>query len=68
MNWIKNLFRKNAQRQCVISDVVCNASIEKKPNPYELIWYRRGWSNTRIVKNNAKYWEFEMEHNGLTIP
>jgi len=68
MNWIKNLFRKKAQKQCAISGVVCSASIDKKPNPYELIWYKQGWSKTRTKKNNAKYWKFEIEHNGLTLP
>jgi len=42
--------------------------LKKKPNPYELIWYRQGWSKTRIEKNNAKYWQFEIEENGLTLP
>lgn len=37
-------------------------------NPYELIWYKQGWSKTRIEKNNANYWKFEIEHNGLTLP
>ena len=68
MNWIKNLFRKKAQKQCAISGVVRSASIDKKLNPYELIWYIQGWSKTRIEKNNAKYWEFEIEHNWLRLP
>ena len=39
-----------------------------KPNPYQLIWYKQGWSKTRTEKNNAKYWQFEIEHNGLRLP
>lgn len=61
MNWIKKLFSKKAQKQCAISGV------DKKPNPYRLICYRQGWIETRIAKNNAKYWDFEIEHNGLTL-
>jgi len=68
MNWITKILRKKAQKQCVISGVVRSASTDKKPNPYKLIWYRQGWSKTRIEKNNAKYWEFEIEHNGLRLP
>lgn len=40
----------------------------KKPNPYELIWYKKGWSSAKISKNNANYWKFEIEHNGLKLP
>ena len=68
MNWIKKLLGLKPKKQCAIHNVVCSASAEKKPNPYELIWYRKGWSKTRIEKNNAKYWEFEIEENGLTLP
>lgn len=68
MNWIKKILGLKTKKQCAIHSVVCSASSEKKPNPYELIWYRQGWSKTRIEKNNAKYWEFEIEHNGLTLP
>jgi hypothetical protein len=32
-------------------------------NPYTLIWYRQGWSEHRIKKNNAKYWKWEVKHN-----
>lgn len=39
-----------------------------KTNPYQIIWYRKGWSERKIQKNNAKYWEWEIENNGLTIP
>ena len=37
----------------------------KKKNPYKLMESKEGWSLTRIAENNAKYWEFEIEHNGL---
>ena len=43
-------------------------SASRKPNPYQLTWYKQGWSKTRTKKNNAKYWQFEIEHNGLRLP
>lgn len=45
-----------------------SGSASRKPNPYEIIWYKAGWSKTRTEKNNAKYWQFEIEHNGLRLP
>lgn len=45
-----------------------SGSASRKPNPYELVWYKQGWSKTRTEKNNAKYWQFEIEHNGLRLP
>ena len=39
-----------------------------KVNPYNLVWYRAGWSKTRTEKNNAKYWEWEILYNGLKLP
>lgn len=36
-----------------------------KTNPYNLIWYREGWSKKRIEKNNAKYWEWEIKNNRI---
>jgi len=68
MDWIKKLFSKKEEKQCAIHNVVCSASAEKKQNPYELIWYRQSWSKMRIEKNNTKYWQFEIEENGLTLP
>lgn len=38
---------------------------ERKTNPYQLIWYKQGWSQTKVRKNNDKYWKFEIEHNGF---
>ncbi len=37
----------------------------KKQNPYILIWYRKGWSENKVKKNNSKYWEWEMIHSGF---
>ena len=45
-----------------------SGSAFRKPNPYQLVWYKQGWSKTRTEKNNAKYWQFEIEHNGLRLP
>jgi hypothetical protein len=40
--------------------------LPKRPeNPYELIWYRQGWSDKRVAKNNTKYWEWEMKYNNF---
>ena len=40
------------------TDVSGNAS--RNPNPYHLIWYKQGWSEKRVRKNNSAYWEWEM--------
>jgi hypothetical protein len=34
-------------------------------NPYQLIWYKQGWSEQRIKKNNTKYWEWEIKYNNF---
>ena len=44
---------------------VVSGSASNKSNPYELIWYKKGWSEKRINKNNAKYWLWEIEHNAF---
>ena len=36
---------------------------EIKKNPYELVWYRQGWSEQKTAKNNSKFWEWEWENN-----
>lgn len=38
---------------------------KKKKNPYMLIWYRKGWSENKIARNNKKYWQWEIDHNGF---
>ena len=55
-------------RQPHLPQTNVSGSASRKPNPYQLIWYKKGWSKTRIEKNNAKYWQFEIEHNGLRLP
>lgn len=32
-------------------------------NPYKLIWYKQGWSESKINSNNCKYWEWEAKYN-----
>ena len=32
-----------------------SGSASRKPNPYQLIWYKQGWSENRVRKNNSKY-------------
>lgn len=39
----------------------------RKTNPYELIWYKQGWSKNKVARNNWKYYEFEIKHNGLKL-
>ena len=45
-----------------------SGSASRKPNPYQLVWYKQGWSENRVRKNNSKYWEWEIVHNGLRCP
>jgi hypothetical protein len=37
-------------------------------NPYQLIWYKQGWSQKKIKKNNSKYWEWEIKKNNFVPP
>jgi len=39
----------------------------RKANPYELIWYKQGWSENKVARNNWKFYEFEIKHNGLKL-
>lgn len=55
-------------RKLLLGLLGVGGSASRKPNPYQLVCYKRGWSKTRIEKNNAKYWQFEIEHNGLRLP
>jgi len=34
---------------------------KQSKNPYELIWYQQGWSEKKLQRNNAKYWEWEFK-------
>ncbi len=45
-----------------------SGSASRKPNPYQLVWYKQGWSENRVRKNNSKYWEWEIVHNGFKCP
>ena len=51
--------------RCNIHDVVSSAIRERKPNPYMLLWYKQGWSENKIARNNQKYWQWEIDHNGF---
>lgn len=44
-----------------------DASFHKK-NPYTLVFYRSDWSEGKTRRNNTKYWEWEIKHNGLRLP
>jgi len=68
---IRRLFEKLKlikPRQPHLPQTNVSGSASRKPNPYQLVWYKQGWSKTRTEKNNAKYWLFEIEHNGLRLP
>ncbi len=41
---------------------------QRKPNPYKLVYWRIDWSDSKTKKNNANYWKFEIEVNGLRVP
>jgi len=41
---------------------------DKKKNPFQLIWYKAEWSEARTAKNNQKFWEWEIKHNGFRCP
>jgi hypothetical protein len=45
-----------------------SGSASRKPNPYQLVYWRSDWSESKTRRNNTKYWEFEIEHNGLRLP
>lgn len=37
----------------------------KVKNPYQLVWFRADWSETRTAKNNTLFWNWEIRFNGL---
>lgn len=55
-------------RQPHLPQTNISGSASRKPNPYKLVWYRADWSKTKTEKNNAKYWEWEIVHNGFKCP
>jgi hypothetical protein len=68
---IRRLFEKLKLiklRQLHLPQTNVSGSASRKPNPYQLVWYNTKWSKKRTEKNNAKYWKFEIEHNGLRLP
>lgn len=38
-----------------------------KQNPYKLVCWRADWSEAKTNRNNSKYWEWEVKHNGLRL-
>lgn len=40
---------------------------ENKKNPYKLLWFVAGWSQSKINKNNRKFWEWEKKHNNFKL-
>lgn len=47
---------------------VIGSATQPKSNPYSLVWYRSDWSKSRTAKNNARYWQWEIVHNGFKCP
>jgi hypothetical protein len=47
----------------MLADSAC-----QKPNPYKLVYWRSDWSERKTKNNNMKYWQFEIQHNGLRVP
>lgn len=45
-----------------------SGSASRKPNPYQLVYWRSDWSESKTSRNNAKYWEWEIKHNGFRCP
>ena len=58
----------NDSSQPLLHKTDVSGSASRKPNPYQLIWYKQGWSENRVRKNNLKYWEWEIVHNGFKCP
>ena len=54
-------------RQPRLQQTDVSGSASRKSNPYQLIWYKQGWSEDRVRKNNSKYWEWEIVHNGFKL-
>ena len=55
-------------RQPHLPQTNVSGSASRKSNPYQLVYWRSDWSESKTRRNNAKYWEFEIEHNGLRLP
>ena len=55
-------------RQTHLPQTNVSGSASRKPNPYQLVYWRSDWTESKTRRNNTKYWEFEIEHNGLRLP
>ncbi len=42
--------------------------MEKKKNPYTLIWWDSKMTQKQIEQNNTKFWEWEIKYNGFKCP
>lgn len=60
---LKFLGLKKAQKHTKTLDINI-----RKPNPYTLVYWRSNWSKNKTLRNNTRYWEFEVKHNGLKLP
>lgn len=40
----------------------------EQKNPYKLIWYSSKLSKKKIAKNNAKFWNWELQYGLLSNP
>ena len=68
---IRRLFEKLKPikpRQPHLPQTNVSGSASRKLNPYQLVYWRSDWSESKTRRNNTKYWEFEIQHNGLRLP
>lgn len=38
---------------------------KRKENPYQLTWYKEGWSENKTKTNNTNFWLWEIKCNGF---
>ena len=65
---IRRLFEKLRlikPRQPHLPQTNVKESASRNPNPYKLVYWRPDWSESKTKRNNTKYWQFEIKHNGL---
>jgi predicted lipoprotein len=72
---LENMYRRLLEllklvkpRQTHLPQTNVSGSASRKPNPYQLVYWRSDWTESKTRRNNTKYWEFEIEHNGLRLP
>jgi hypothetical protein len=64
-NWCKIALQKLGLRKSSPNCTKPRVSGSTSKNPYELIYYKKGWSENKTRKNNIKYWQWEIDNNGF---